>query len=225
MVVERGDLRVVHEPFSYLIANGEFTVDGVTATSLGELFDLLLAATGQRRTFIKETTDYSYDTLLTDPRLYAQVTNTFLIRRPEAVVASYHAMKPEMELREVGFDRLYAIFNAVLAATDETPVVIDADDLVREPAAVVRAYCRRVGLGFVPTALRWAAGDRQEWVPTQQWHRDVSASTGFADLQRSYVAHPDNDPRLAEAANYHRPFYEEMYACRLAPGHADVDNG
>jgi Sulfotransferase domain len=225
MVIERGDLRVVHEPFSYLIANGEFTVDGVTATSLGELFDLLLAATAQRRMFIKDTSDYSYDTLLIDPRLYARVTNTFLIRRPEAVVASYHAMKPEMELREVGFDRLYTIFNAVLAATGETPVVIDADDLVREPEAVVRAYCRRVGLGFVPAALRWATGSRQEWGPTQRWHRDVSASTGFADLQRSYVARPDNDPWLAEAANYHRPFYEQMYTYRLAPSQADVDIG
>ncbi|HET6212962.1 MAG TPA: hypothetical protein VFE14_08835, partial [Micromonosporaceae bacterium] len=96
MMVERGDLDVVHEPFSYLTESGQFTVDGVAATSLTGLFDLLLIRAGTRRVFIKETTDYSYGPLLADSRLYDQVANTFLIRRPDSVVASYHAMKPEM---------------------------------------------------------------------------------------------------------------------------------
>lgn len=222
MMVERKDLDVVHEPFSYLVASGGLTVDGVRAVSLTGLFDLLLARAAQRRMFIKETTDYPYEPLLSDPRLYDRVTNTFLIRRPEDVVASYYSLKPEMERDEVGFDRLYGIFRAVMAATGEPPVVVDADDLMRDPQAMVRAYCHRVGLDFMPEPLRWDSGDRPEWRPTQRWHRDVTASTGFVDHRRTYPVRPDNNAWLAEVASYHRPFYEEMYAFRLA-AEAHVD--
>lgn len=215
MMIERGDVEVVHEPFSYLLTAGEFAVDGTTATTLTGLLDLLLARARGRRVFVKETLDYSYDDLLRDRRLFDEVTHTFLIRRPEEVVASYHALKPEMTLDEVGFDRLCDIFRRARAATGRSPAVIDADDLMRTPAGVVRAYCARVGLDFVPDALRWRAGDRPEWALTGAWHRDASASTGFVDYRRDYAARPENDRWLAEVAGHHRPFYEEMYRQRL----------
>jgi hypothetical protein len=219
MMVERGDVEVVHEPFSYLTETGRFTVGGTTATSLTGLFDALLARAEGRRLFVKETTDYPYDELLADPRLPQQVVNTFLIRNPDEVVASYHAMKPEMTREEVGFDRLYGIFQTVRDSTGELPLVIDAKDLGQAPAAVVEAYCARVGLDFVPESLRWSAGSRLEWGLTDRWHSDVSASTGFVDNGRGYASHPGNDPWLAEVAAYHRPFYEKLYACRLpVPG-------
>jgi hypothetical protein len=102
--------------------------------------------------------------------------------------------------------------------TGQIPVVIDADDLMRAPGAVVREYCRRVGLPFDEKSLRWEAKQRPEWETTQAWHKDASASTGFTDFRRSYPVHPGNDPWLAEVAAYHRPFYERMHACRLLAG-------
>jgi hypothetical protein len=217
MMAERGDLDVLHEPFSYLQVSGSFTVGGATATSSSELLDLLLARSATRRLFFKETTDYSYDALLADWRLGRDVINTFLIRDPDAVVASYYAMKPEMTLEEVGFDRLHRIFLAARDGAGVPPLVIDADDLVRDPAAVVRAYCGAVGLEFDAGALRWSEGSRPEWGLTGDWHRDVSRSTGFVSADRRYAAHPGNDPWLARVAAYHRPFYEELHANRLRP--------
>jgi hypothetical protein len=214
MMAERGDVEVVHEPFSYLVESGQFTVDGTVATTLTGLFELLLARAGDHRVFVKETSDYSYADLLADPRLYEEVTNTFLIRRPEEVIASYHAMKPQMTLDEVGFDRLCEIFRRV-KASGGSPIVAEADDLVHEPEKLVQVYCERVGLAFLPESLHWSAGDRPEWSKTGQWHRDASASTGFADFVRDHAARPDNDPWLAEVAAYHRPFYEEMRGFRL----------
>jgi hypothetical protein len=190
-------------------------VDSTTVTGLTDLLDLLLIRSRDRRVFVKETTDYSYDELLTDPRLYREVTNTFLIRRPDAVVASYRAMKPEMTKEEVGFDRLCEIFRQVRTATGNQPTVIDADDLMRDPQGIVRAYCERVGLSFMPRSMRWNSGDRPEWGQTGAWHRDASASTGFVDYRRGYAARPDNDRWLAEVADYHRPFYDEMHRARL----------
>lgn len=221
MMLQRGDLDVVHEPFSYLVASGQFTVDGVTVDSLTALLDRLLAKAVRRPVFIKETTDYEYGPLLHDARLYRRVRNTFLIRRPEDVVASYYALKPEMTLEEVGFHRLHELFEAVRAATGEVPVLLDADELVREPAALVRTYCRRVGLAFRPESLQWSAGDRPEWGLTERWHREVSASTGFADIGRSHPVDPARAEWLAEVARFHQPFYTELYSHRLVPDPAD----
>jgi Sulfotransferase domain len=215
MMAERGDLEVVHEPFSYLLVSGAFAVGEATATSLTGVLDLLLERNATRRLFLKETTDYPYDPLLADARLGRDVINTFLIRDPDAVVASYYAMKPEMTLDEVGFDRLHRLFLTAMDGTGAPPLVVDADDLVRNPGAVVEAYCQRVGLEFDAAALEWSAGSRPEWGLTDDWHRDVSRSTGFVDSRRSYAAHPANDAWLAEVAAYHRPFYEELHAHRL----------
>lgn len=218
MMLQRDDLSVVHEPFSYLMITSTFTVGSITAASLPELLDALLLRSVDDRLFIKETTDYAYAPLLADPRLYSEVAHTFLIRDPDAVVASYHAMKPEMALEEIGFERMHTLFDAVRQATGQVPVVIDADDLMREPHAIVREYCRRVDLPYDERSLRWEPSSRPEWETTQAWHRDASVSTGFTDFGRTYQANPSTDPRLAEVAAYHRPFYERMHACRLLAG-------
>jgi hypothetical protein len=219
MMMERGDLLVVHEPFSNLAAVGHVELAGVSAHSEKELFDLLFAQardTG-RRVFVKETTDYRYDAVLADARLYTGVTSTFMIRDPAAVVASHHAMNPQVARDEIGFERLAEMFEAVHRGTGAPPVVIDGDDLVTDPAGIVSAFCRRTGLAFRPEALGWSPQRRPEWDRTRAWHTDVETSTGFTTTARRHEVRPDNDARLAELAAYHRPFYERLSQYRIRP--------
>lgn len=223
MIIERGDLRVVHEPFSNLAAVGHFELGGTVARSEIELFDLLLrlARREGRRVFFKETMDYRYDTVLADPRLYTEVTNTFMIRQPAAVVASHHAMNPAVERDEIGFERLYEMFEAVRNATGTSPIVIDGDDLVADPVGVTEEFCRRTDLPFLPEALNWRPGQRDEWRRTRAWHRTVETSTGFINTASRPTLRPDSDPHLAELADYHQPFYDSLRRHRLRPGRQD----
>nr|MDT0661512.1 hypothetical protein [Micromonospora sp. DSM 115978] len=222
MLIERGDLAVVHEPFSNLAAVGHFDIDGERATSTGALFDLLLALgrrTG-RRVFFKETTDYPYDEVLRDRRLYTDVTNTFMIREPDAVVASHFAMNPAVDRDEIGFERLHGMFEAVRVVTGGTPLVLDGDEVAAAPRVASDRFCEVTGLSRRPEALSWQPGEQAAFARTRAWHLDVEASSGFTTRASRHELRPDNDPRLAALAAYHRPFYQALRAARFAPSPA-----
>ncbi|MBW6435952.1 hypothetical protein KZ829_19610 [Actinoplanes hulinensis] len=219
MLIERGDLAVVHEPFSNLYAVGHFDIDGDRAHSTGELFELILALgerTG-RRVFLKETTDYPYDEILRDGRVYTAVTNTFMIRDPAAVVASHFAMNPGLARDEIGFERLHGMFAAVRDATGRLPLVLDGDEVAAAPEPATARFCEVTGLPYRPEALRWQSGEQAAFDRTRAWHVDVEASTGFTVRATRHEVRPDNDPRLAALDAYHRPFYEAMREVRFAP--------
>lgn len=217
VMLERGDLDVVHEPFSYLLASDHFDIGGRRATTAPDLLGILLdRSTQDRRVFFKDTSDYDYAALLADDRLYHDVVNTFMIREPRATVASHYAMNPEVTLDEIGFEYLYTIFTAVERATGRTPIVIDGDDLVAEPEATMRAYCGRVGLRFIGKALHWQpTAGHSAWQRTKNWHREVDGSSGLTATRPEHRAHPDSDPHLRRLVEHHQPFYDAMHAHRL----------
>ena len=58
-----------------------------------------------------------------------QVTNAFLIRSPERVLASYTKKWADVSLRDIGFVEQEEIFDAVAQKRGSAPPVIDADDV------------------------------------------------------------------------------------------------
>ncbi|MGK5555987.1 sulfotransferase family protein [Actinomadura kijaniata] len=219
VMLERGDLEVLHEPFSYLQMDGRFEIAGRDVTSTTELLDAMLALNaGGRRVFAKDTSDYKYTPLLEDERLFGDVVNTFMIREPRSAVASHYAMNPKATLDEYGFEYLHAIFEAVRSRTGEVPLVIDGDDLVAAPEATVRAYCEHVGLEFLPEALHWDPDKRPNWQRTARWHAEVAASSGLGagpSRKSERRETPDTNEHLRRIAEYHQPFYDALARHRL----------
>jgi hypothetical protein len=217
VMLERGDLEVLHEPFSYLQVDGHFEVAGRRITSAIELLEVILEINADgRRVFVKETSDYTYTPLLEDGRLYSEVVNTFMIREPRAAISSHYAMNPDATLDEYGFEYLHAIFDAVRSAIGEVPLVIDGDDLVSDPEATVRAYCERVGLEFKAEAMRWDPGQRANWQRTDRWHAEVAESSGLAAKASERRETPDTNAHLRRVAEHHQPFYDALARHRLA---------
>jgi hypothetical protein len=217
VMLERGDLEVAHEPFSYLQVDGHFEFAGRRATSTIELLDVLLEVNaGERRVFAKDTSDYTYPPLLKDERLFSDVINTFMIREPRSAISSHYAMNPKATLDEYGFENLHTLFEAVRSATGEVPPVIDGDDLVTHPEATVRAYCERVGLDFMPEAMRWDPGQRAHWERTNRWHAEVAESSGLVAKAPERRETPDTNAHLRHIADHHQPFYDALARHRLA---------
>ncbi|MEU3163920.1 sulfotransferase family protein [Streptosporangium sp. NPDC006930] len=219
IMLERGDLEVAHEPFSYLQSDGHFEFAGRRATSAIELLDAMLEVNAEgRRVFAKDTSDYTYTPLFEDERLFGDVINTFMIREPRSAISSHYAINPEATLEEYGFEYLYAIFDAVRSATGEIPLVIDGDDLVASPEATVRAYCERVGLEFMPEAMCWDPGQQANWQRTNRWHAEVAESSGLVAKAPERRETPDTNEHLRRVAEYHQPFYDELARHRLTCG-------
>lgn len=215
MMIERGDVTVVHEPLLALTQAGQVEVpltDGrsVLVRSERELLTELAAAGRSRPVFVKEVLDYRYPYLIDHPGEIAGLTHTFLVRDPRQAIASHHAVKPTVTCPEIGYERLHELFQLTWSITGRRPLVIQAERLLREPATVVRAYCEAVGLPFLPHALSWPPGDRPEWQRHRAWHLDAIASAGFEDRQHSYPVTVDNDATLKAFYEYHYPFYQSI---------------
>jgi Sulfotransferase domain len=218
MMAERGDFTMVHEPFSYLAEFGHADVAGTRVTSAPELLAALSTLASQRPVFVKETTGKSYPEVLSSPAfLAADAMHTFLIRHPRETIGSYHALSPDAPSHKIGFESLHEIFAAVARLTGRSPVVVDAADLMRTPSAIVEAYCARVGISFLPEALRWQPSERPEWEPSRRWHTEVATSDGLGDAV--VASRPgvdvDDHPVLGAYLRHHLPYYEALHARRL----------
>jgi hypothetical protein len=214
-MAERGDLTVLHEPFSNLKDYGETDADGRTFGSPAPLLAWLRSQAHGRGVFVKDTMDHQHDAVLADRRFLAEARHAFLIRRPEEIAASYYALFPPMTINAIGMERLCELQAAVGTAGGNPPVVIDSDDLVARPGATMAAYCTAVGLPFDPRALTWKRGEQAEWRRSARWHTDASDSSGFERRQREYSCTVENCEKLARYAAHHRPFYEQLHANRL----------
>ncbi len=138
---------------------------------------------------------------------------TFLIRHPRRSIPSYYrcTIPPLDEVtgfkdfmpNEAGYDELRRLFDFLKAEGMVGPAragedssngvggsqgcsitVIDADDLLDQPAKVIEAYCREVGLDYAPEMLSWKdEASQQHAVETfAKWngfHNDVLDSTSL----------------------------------------------
>jgi hypothetical protein len=216
-MAERGDMTLLHEPFSNLRDHGETDAGARTFDSPRSVLAWLHDETRDIRVFLKETPpgDHHFRDVLADRRFLAEARHAFLIRRPEEIAASNYALHPGMSIGSIGLERLCQLQASVRDAGGDASVVIDSDDLVARPGATMAAYCAAVGLPFDSRALTWEPGERPEWRRSARWHMDVSASSGFERRERVYPHTVENSRDLARFAVHQRPFYERLYAQRL----------
>jgi hypothetical protein len=109
-MLERGDLLALHEPLEGVTYFGDVEVDGRTFRSPAALLAWLRGETKQQQVFLKETTDVQVlDLVRRDARFLAEVRHAFLIRRPEDIAASLHALAPDLTCRDIGLEVLHEL--------------------------------------------------------------------------------------------------------------------
>ena len=90
------------------------------------------------------------------------LTNVFLIRAPERVVASYAAKREAVTLEDIGFLQQAELFDLVARAQRRTPPVIDAEAVRADPEGVLRRLCARHRHRLRPGDARLAAGSARQ---------------------------------------------------------------
>ena len=146
----------------------------------------------------------------------AYVKSVFLIRAPEAVLASYTQKRAEVTLADIGFVAQWEIFDEEAQRTGRAPPVIEADDVLADPPGMLRALCRAVGISMSDRMLSWPPGRRaSDGIWAAHWYGAVERSTGFSRPEARTP--PVLTPDLARIAKAARPIYERLYAVRLKP--------
>ena len=106
-------------------------------------------------------TDHMWDDAFLD-----RFQHSFLIRDPARVFASLqHSWvksnhQQGFTRNEIGFDEQRALFDRLVDQYGRTPVVIDSDDLLADPPAMVGKYCVALGLPYIAEALSSEPGSR-----------------------------------------------------------------
>lgn len=124
---------------------------------------------------------------------------TFIIRHPRSSIPSLYrlSMPASREAtgwhyylsQEAGYQELRVLFDYLLShkLIDQNHVcLIDADDLIAQPAKITERYCKYIGIDYRPEMLRWDTDEDKahadEIFASPMWiafHRDALESTGF----------------------------------------------
>ena len=142
------------------------------------------------------------------PRDWADgMHEVFLIRHPARVMASYAEKRAGAALEDLGFVQQAEIF-----AGCADPIVVDSDDILRDPAGTLSALCNAIGIDWDPAMLSWPKGPHPaDGVWGAHWYNSIWASEGFAP----YAPRPL--PDVADHVGYEQALalYEQLRAQRL----------
>jgi hypothetical protein len=107
------------------------------------------------------------------------------------------------------------LFEHVTEKTGEAPPVIDAKDVLTNPAGMLTALCGRLGLPFCDEMLSWPPGPRDTdgaWAP--HWYSKVYKTTTFGPYQPNDGHVPAH---LSSVLNKCEKLYQQLYDYRLRP--------
>lgn len=136
------------------------------------------------------------------------VSNVILTRNPRDVLPSLQVQVPNPTLADTG----YAVQVELKTRMPGSPV-IDAMELLLEPAAVLAKLCQQIGIDPDRGMLSWPPGPKAcdgVWAP--YWYHNVHRSRKFQTYRPKTAPFPEHLKPLLDQC---RPLYDELYATAI----------
>lgn len=137
-----------------------------------------------------------------------RMENVLLIRNPREILASYTKVIQKPSMADIGIEMQYELYQTLLPS-GTLKAIVDARELLLDPAGVLRQLCEKLDMPFDANMLEWKAGARPEdgaWA--KYWYDNVHRSTGFQKHVDKIIELPAEMEALAEQA---MPFYKALY--------------
>jgi len=142
-----------------------------------------------------------------------QVSNVLLIRAPREVVASFTKVAGPPTLDQTGLPQQLDLFHWLQARTGRVPPVIDARDVLEDPARMLRRLCDVLDVTFDAAMLSWPPGPRDtDGVWAKHWYGALERSTSFQPYQPKHESVPAH---LAGMLGEAEAIYQQLAAHRL----------
>ncbi len=141
------------------------------------------------------------------------LTNCFLIRDPREMLVSLAKVIDDPDADATGLPQQVRLFERECDRLGEPPPVLDARDVLEDPAGRLRALCARIGVPFTAAMLAWPAGPREtDGVWAKHWYANVERSTGFAPYRPRDEAPPEHLHAVLERC---RALYDQLHQHRM----------
>ena len=231
MMRMRGDLACFHEPFGEAWYFGDdacaprLTADSPRkpGVSYASVLDKIQRAAKQRPVFSKDMPQ-NVEHLWSDEFLN-HFHHSFLIRDPAKVLSSLQRSYDKagdhegFTAQEIGFAEQRRLFDILSDKHGQAPVVIDSDDLLQDPHAMVESYCNAIGIPFIADALSWKPGERGDvlWYDGDDsiWHQSLKDSDGLKSQKNRLICMDDLPPKMQALYEEFLPHYQHLHQYRL----------
>jgi hypothetical protein len=158
--------------------------------------------------FVKNMVDTVQD--MKENRL-SKYRHIFLIRDPAETIVSLMNKTSSITADDLCLADQGRIYDWLKENTNENPIVIDASELRRDPAAVLIKTCKRLGLPFTSKMLSWPAGPKSiDGLWAQASYTDVHASTGFRPPSTTKITRDNIPNNLVLLYDDAVPFYQRL---------------
>lgn len=142
-------------------------------------------------------------------------TNVFLIRDPKQLIASFAEVIPDPAMSDIGLLRQVELFEYLKKEGTTPPIVIDSNDILKNPESTLSQTCAAIGIPFSKRMLSWPAGEIHDEVPwIKYWYDNVLKSTGFGKQKTSERPLPENCKSLYLESI---PLYQKLSEYAIKP--------
>ncbi len=221
---QRSDTQVVDEPFYayYLLETGaehpgrEESIQCMESHYPQIIQNIEAEGKKEKHYFVKNMAHHLLDP---DWSFMQNWVNVFLIRNPKQLIASFAQVIKAPTMRDIGLENQYKIWQFLRAQTGQPPLVLDSNELLKNPPRVLQKLCEQIGIPFEEAMLSWEAGPIPEdgtWA--KYWYQNVHQSTGFAKQKSSERPLPLNCQTLYVKA---RNYYEKLVPYRIKAAAAE----
>ena len=139
--------------------------------------------------------------------------NIFLIRDPRKVILSYLKKYNLEDELLIGFIQIKRIFDYVSDNISSSPIVIDADDVLRNPHQMLTNLCKTIGIPYTKNMLSWEKGYRDtDGIWSSHWYDNVINTDRFTAYREDKTELP---PQYNKVYENSMKIYTQLYKYRI----------
>ncbi len=210
---QREDITVLDEPFyGYYLQNATLENEHPSQNEILQTMELneekvvggINSLSEKKTVFVK---GMAHHYLTDSPSFILNWDNVILIRHPKKLIASFSKVIQTPTLNDIGIKKASELF-LFLKKNGKTPIVIDSDELLKNPETYLKKLCDLLNISFSQRMLQWKKGGiPQDGIWAKHWYANVHNSEGFAEQKSSSQPFPKHlEPLLEEAL----PYYETL---------------
>lgn len=210
---QREDTTVLDEPFyGYYLKHATLENEHPSQNEILQTMELkeekivesINLLSGKKSVFVK---GMAHHYLTETPEFILNWENVILIRHPKKLIASFSKVIHTPTLNDIGIKKASELF-VFLKKNGKTPIVIDSDELLKNPETYLKKLCDLLKIPFSEKMLRWKKGGiPEDGIWAKHWYGNVQNSEGFGVQKSSSQPFPKHlEPLLNNAL----PYYETL---------------